>query len=80
MKAKEFKKLLEGVRELGSALRGEKGAVARFDHIAPDSVVAIRAKLGSANPSLPGCLASAWTRCKIGSRGGASRRARRGCC
>jgi putative transcriptional regulator len=46
MKAKEFKKLLEGVRELGSALRGEKGAVARVDHIEPDSVVAIRAKLG----------------------------------
>jgi len=46
MKAKEFKKLLEGVRELGSALRGEKGVVARVDHIAPDSVVAIRAKLG----------------------------------
>jgi putative transcriptional regulator len=46
MKAKEFKKLLEGVRELGSALRGEKGAVARVDYIEPDSVVAIRAKLG----------------------------------
>lgn len=46
MKAKEFKELLVGVRELGSALRGGKGAVARIDRIEPDSVAAIRAKLG----------------------------------
>lgn len=46
MNKKAFGELLEGVRDLGSALRGNKAVIARVDRIEPDSVVAIRAKLG----------------------------------
>ncbi len=42
---REFNELLQGVRELGGALRGNKRVVARVDHIEPDSVVAIRADM-----------------------------------
>lgn len=42
---RRFQNLLQGVREAGSYLRGNKKAAARVDHIAPESVAAIRAKL-----------------------------------
>lgn len=45
MKSKEFKELLQGVRELGSALRGDKSAITRVDRIEPDSVAVVRTKL-----------------------------------
>jgi putative transcriptional regulator len=45
MNEKDFQNLLQGVREAGAYLRGDKGGVARVDRIAPDSVAAIRAKL-----------------------------------
>lgn len=44
MKDADFQSLLQGIREAGSYLRGNKKAAARIDHIAPESVVAIRAK------------------------------------
>lgn len=46
MNKKAFNELLQGVRELGGALRGDKRVVARVDRVEPGSVVAIRAKLG----------------------------------
>lgn len=45
MKDSDFQNLLQGIREAGSYLRGEKKAVTRVDRIDPESVVAIRAKL-----------------------------------
>lgn len=45
MKESDFQNLLEGIREAGTYLRGNKKAVARVDRIDPQSVVAIRAKL-----------------------------------
>jgi putative transcriptional regulator len=45
MKDAELKNLLQGVREAGSFLRGNKKAAARVDRIDPESVAAIRAKL-----------------------------------
>ncbi len=45
MKKKEFSQLLEGVRELGAALRGHRKAITRTDRIDSDSVAAVRAKL-----------------------------------
>ncbi len=45
MKKKEFAQLLEGVRELGASLRGDKKVVTRTDRIDPDSVAAVRARL-----------------------------------
>lgn len=45
MNDKDFKQLLQGVRELKAALNGDKSAVARVDRIEPESVSAIRAKL-----------------------------------
>lgn len=45
MNDKDFQNLLNGVREAGAYLRGNKRGVARTDHIEPDSVTAIRAKL-----------------------------------
>ena len=46
MKAKAFAELLEGVSQLGAALRGDRRVIARIDRIEPDSVLAVRAKLG----------------------------------
>jgi putative transcriptional regulator len=46
MKEAEFQTLLQGIREAGAYLRGEKNAAARIDHIAPESVTPIRARKG----------------------------------
>lgn len=45
MNDKDFQGLLEGVRELKAALKGDKSVIGRRDHIDPESVVAIRAIL-----------------------------------
>lgn len=45
MKEAEFQNLLQGIREAGSYLRGNKKAATRVDRIAPEPVAAIRAKL-----------------------------------
>ncbi len=45
MEEAEFQNLLQGIREAGAYLRGNKKAVARVDRIDPESVAAIRAKL-----------------------------------
>lgn len=45
MNDSEFENLLQGVRETGAYLHGDKKVKARVDRIAPDSVTAIRAKL-----------------------------------
>ena len=45
MKKSEFNQLLQGVRELGAALRGDKRVIARVDRLEPDSVAAVRARL-----------------------------------
>ena len=45
MKEADFQNLLQGIREAGSYLRGDRRAAARVDRIAPESVAAIRAKL-----------------------------------
>ncbi len=45
MKDSDFQNLLQGVREAGSYLRGNKKVATRVDHISPESVAAIRAKL-----------------------------------
>jgi putative transcriptional regulator len=46
MKKSAFNELLQGVREAGAYLRGDRRAVVRVDRFAPDSVVVVRAKLG----------------------------------
>ena len=50
MKKTEFNQLLQGVRELGAALRGDKRVIARVDRLAPDSVAAVRARLKFSQP------------------------------
>ena len=45
MKEADFQNLLQGIREAGSYLRGNKKDASRVDHIHPDSVTAIRTKL-----------------------------------
>jgi putative transcriptional regulator len=45
MKEADFQNLLQGIREAGSYLRGNKKTASRVDHIHPDSVIAIRTKL-----------------------------------
>jgi putative transcriptional regulator len=45
MKKSEFKELLQGVRDAGAYLRGDKRAVTRVDRIKPDSVAVVRTKL-----------------------------------
>ena len=45
MKKKEFAQLLEGVRELGAALRGNKKVITRTDRINPDSVAVVRGRM-----------------------------------
>jgi putative transcriptional regulator len=46
MKKTAFNELLQGVREAGSYLRGNRKAAARIDRISPDSIAAVRGKLG----------------------------------
>jgi putative transcriptional regulator len=41
----EFENLLQGVREAGTYLRGDKKIKARIDRIEPSSITAIRTKL-----------------------------------
>ena len=45
MKDADFQNLLQGIREAGSCLRGNQKVAGRIDHIAPESVIAIRTKL-----------------------------------
>lgn len=45
MKESDFQNLLQGLREAGSHLRGNKKVASRIDRIDPESVTAIRAKL-----------------------------------
>ena len=45
MKDADFQNLLQGIREAGAYLRGNKKGVTRVDRIDPESVAAIRAKL-----------------------------------
>ena len=51
MNEKDFQGLLQGVRELKAALKGDKSVIARIDRIEPDSVAAIRAKLRLSQPA-----------------------------
>jgi putative transcriptional regulator len=46
MKKAAFNELLQSVREAGAYLRGNHKAAARVDRISPDSISAVRAKLG----------------------------------
>lgn len=46
MKKAAFNELLQSVREAGDYLRGNRKAVARVDRISPDSISAVRARLG----------------------------------
>jgi len=45
MKEADFQNLLQGIRQAGAYLRGNKRAAAKVDHIDPESVAAIRTKL-----------------------------------
>jgi putative transcriptional regulator len=45
MKKSEFKELLQGIRDAGAYLRGDKSVVTRIDSVEPDSVAVVRAKL-----------------------------------
>lgn len=45
MKKSEFKELLQGVRDAGAYLRGDKRGVTRIDRIEPDSIAVVRTKL-----------------------------------
>ena len=45
MKKREFAQLLDGVRELGAALRGDKTVVTRTDRIHLDSVAVVRGRM-----------------------------------
>ena len=45
MKEADFQILLQGIREAGACLRGDKKAAARIDRIDPESVIAIRSSL-----------------------------------
>jgi putative transcriptional regulator len=45
MKKSEFKELLQGIRDAGAYLRGDKSVVTRIDRIEPDPVAVVRAKL-----------------------------------
>ena len=46
MKKAAFTKLLKSVEDAGKYLRGNRKAVARVDRISPDSIAAIRTRLG----------------------------------
>jgi putative transcriptional regulator len=45
MKAVQFNKLLQGIREAGAYLRGNKKAASRVDRINPEAVTTTRARL-----------------------------------
>jgi putative transcriptional regulator len=46
MKKAAFNQILQSVREAGAYLRGSHKAATRVDRISPDSIAAVRAKLG----------------------------------
>lgn len=46
MKKAAFNELLQGVGDAGAYLRGERKMVAKVDHISPDSIAAVRTRLG----------------------------------
>ncbi|MGA2694308.1 MAG: hypothetical protein ABSF76_18230 [Opitutaceae bacterium] len=50
MKDSEFKELIQGIREAGSYLRGNKAGAAKVDRIDPEGVAAIRASLKLSQP------------------------------
>ncbi len=45
MKKSELNELLQGIREAGAYLRGDKRGVTRVDRIEPDSVAVVRTRL-----------------------------------
>jgi putative transcriptional regulator len=46
MKKTAFNDLLQGVHEAGRYLRGNRKAAVRVDRISPDSIAAVRSRLG----------------------------------
>jgi len=46
MKKTAFNDLLQSVREAGAYVRGNRKAVAKIDRVSPDSISAVRARLG----------------------------------
>ena len=56
MKKKEFARLLEGVRELGAVLRGDKKVITRTDRIDPDSVAVVRGRMKLSQGEFPRML------------------------
>ena len=56
MNEKDFKNLLQGVRELKAYMKGDTSVVAKVDVIEPGSVAAIRAKLRLSQPEFANLL------------------------
>jgi putative transcriptional regulator len=50
MKDSEFTELIQGIREAGSYLRGQKGGVAKVDRIDPSGVASICGRLKFSQP------------------------------
>jgi putative transcriptional regulator len=46
MKKKEFEELLQGIRDAGRYLRGNRSVAVRVDRLSFDSVAVIRARMG----------------------------------
>jgi putative transcriptional regulator len=46
MKKAAFNELLQGIRDAGTYLRGHHKVAARVDRISPDSIAAVRSRLG----------------------------------
>ena len=56
MKKSEFQELLQSIREAGAYLRGDKRVAVRVDRIEPDSVAAVRTRLGLSQPQFARAL------------------------
>jgi putative transcriptional regulator len=56
MKKSEFQELLQSIREAGAYLRGDKRVAVRIDRIEPDSVAAVRTRLGLSQPQFARAL------------------------
>ena len=50
MKKQQFNELLEGVRSLGTALRGDKRSITRVSRHEAEDVAVVRARLGLSQP------------------------------
>jgi hypothetical protein len=74
MKDADFQNLLQGIREACSYLRGNKKAAARIDHIDPESVAAIRAKLHLSQTEFSTAFGIAPPRYATGNKAAASQR------